>query len=177
MKPSRIALAALAAVAAVATACSTLEVSTDFDPATDFGRYRTFVVREGGRSKDPIAEDRVLSSLVTTLESKGLQRVDSRADLKVFVHYKTGTEKVVHTSGYSGWYGWRWGGGTSTRTVERIPVGTVVIDLVDTRTDRAVWRGLAKDRIVTDGTPEERTKAVNEAMAELFAGFPPKKAP
>ena len=62
-------------------------------------------------------------------------------------------------------------------TAERIPTGTVVIDLVDARTDRAVWRGLAKDRILTDGTPEERTNAVSEAMAELFAGFPPRKAP
>ena len=76
--------------------------------------------------------------------------------------------------GYGGWGGWRYGGGMQTTTVTEIPTGTLVIDLVDGKSNTAVWRGIAKDQISTSATPEERNQKVNEVFAKLFENFPPK---
>ncbi len=43
----------------------------------------------------------------------------------------------------------------TTSTVQQIPVGTLVIDLVDAKAKQLVWRGTASDTIDQDASPEE----------------------
>jgi hypothetical protein len=57
--------------------------------------------------------------------------------------------------------------------VRRIPVGTVMIDLVDAKKKELVWRGIVKDEISTELYPEEREKKAIRIAKELFAGYPP----
>jgi hypothetical protein len=176
MKLARIATLALAVAA---FGCSTLEISTDYAPGTDFSAYKTFTLKQGAPPKNQIAVERLVNALSATLESKGLKRVPEGGDLSVYTHFKTGKETQINTTGYGygGWGGWRWGGygGMQTTTVSEIPTGTLVVDIVDETKDVAVWRGIAKDQVSTSLTPEEREKKVNEVLAELFKGFPPKK--
>lgn len=167
-----LALGALVAAAA----CSTLQISVDYDPATDFSRYRTFTLKHGAPSRDAIAEERLDAALVAALEARGLSRVSGSGDLSLFTHFRMGKETQFNTTtwGYTGWGGWRWGGvPMQTTTVQEIPTGTVVVDLVDSKTGRAVWRGIAKDRVSASGTPEHYRKQADEAARQLFAGFPP----
>lgn len=175
MKPIRIATLALALAA---FGCSTLEVNTDYAPGTDFSSYKTFTLKQGAPPKNQIAAERVANALTAALEAKGFKRVPEGGDLSAFVHFQAGKETQINTTGYGygGWGGWRWGGygGMQTTTVQEIPTGTLVVDLVDEVKDVAVWRGIAKDQVSTSATPEEREKKVNAVFAELFAGFPPK---
>jgi hypothetical protein len=173
MKPIR--LATLALVVA-AFGCSTLEISTDYAPGTDFSKYKTFSFKQGAPAKNQIAAERAAGALTTVLEAKGFKRVEEGGDLSVFAHFKSGKETQMNTTGYGygGWGGWRYGGGMQTTTVTEIPTGTIVIDLVDGKTNTAVWRGIAKDQISTDATPEERTAKANEVFTKLFENFPPK---
>ena len=60
-----------------------------------------------------------------------------------------------------------------TTTVQEIPTGTVVIDLVDASTKTAVWRGMAKDQISTSATPEERQQKADQVAQKLFENYPP----
>ena len=101
-----------------------------------------------------------------TLEAKGLKRVSGEADLKVYAHFIQGKDVRLYSYGYGmgGWYGWRWGGGYQTTDVQNIPTGTIVIDLVDGKENRLVWRGTAKDQISRDITPEERAVKTKEAV-------------
>jgi len=173
-------LARLATLAFVAASfgCSTLEINTDYAPGTDFSKYKTFTIKQGAPPKNAIAAERVANALTAALEAKGLKRAPEGGDLSVFVHFQAGKETQINTTGYGygGWGGWRWGGygGTQTTTVQEIPTGTLVVDLVDAAKGGAVWRGIAKDQVSTSATPEEREKKVNAVFAELFAGFPPK---
>ena len=175
MKSIRLATLVLAFAA---FACSTLEISTDYAPGTDFSRYGTFSIREGAPPKNRIAAERIAGALTTALEAKGLKRLPEGGDLSAYVHFQTGKETQINTTGYGygGWGGWRWGGygGMQSTTVTEIPTGMLVVDLVDEAKDVAVWRGIAKDQISTSATPEERNQKVNEVFAQLFAGFPPK---
>jgi len=71
-----------------------------------------------------------------------------------------------------GWNGYAWGGpGMTTATV--IPIGTIVVDLVDAKTKNLVWRGVVKDELDRDLYPEEREKKAIEIAKKLFADFPP----
>lgn len=177
------ALSRLAAVGLLilASACSTLRISTDYDPAVDFARYRTFTLKHGAASKDPLATDRLDNALEAAIVSRGLSRITDGGDLSIVSHFKIGKETQINTTtfGYNGWAGWRWGGfgmGAQTMTtVQEIPTGTVIVDVVDAKTGKAVWRGIAKDRISSSGTPEEYQKQAREAALELFANFPPQR--
>jgi hypothetical protein len=177
MKASLLAIALLAFLTA---SCSTLTVDADWDHTVDFGRYRTFAVREGTRARNPFLQQRIEAAVTSALESKGLRRTDESPDLLVYTHVRVSRERVIDysTFGYGGWYGWpgwgpgRWG--VTTAAVRDIPVGTLVVDLVDADRKQLVWRGAAS-RTIED--PEDRSpEAVNKAIAKLFARFPPPPA-
>ena len=176
MKLTRLATLAFAVAA---FGCSTLEISTDYAPGTDFSKYKTFTLKPGEQAKNQIAAERAANALSAVLESKGFKRVPEGGDLSVFAHFKSGKETQLNTTGYGygGWGGWRYGGGyggMQTTTVTEIPTGTLVIDLVDSKSNTAVWRGIAKDQISTSATPEERTQKATEVFTKLFEKFPPK---
>ncbi len=81
--------------------------------------------------------------------------------------------------GYGGWggpgfgygYGGGWGGPSVTR-VEQIPVGTLVVDLYDTRTKRLVFRGVAGTEV--SHRADKNTRRLNIAVEKMFRHFPPK---
>ncbi len=175
MKLSRLATLAFAVAA---FGCSTLEINTDYAPGTDFSKYKTFTLKEGKPPKNQIAADRVKAALTSTLEGKGFKSAPEGGDLAVFLHFQAGKDTQINTTGYGygGWGGWRWGGygGMQTTTVQEIPTGTLVVDIVDGKTTNAIWRGIAKDQISTSATPEEREQKVREVLAKLFENFPPK---
>ena len=61
----------------------------------------------------------------------------------------------------------------ATTTQQNIPIGTLIVDLVDPTTHEMVWRGMAQDQVKPNG---ESAETVNEAMQKLFAKFPPGSA-
>jgi len=165
------------ALAVMVAGCSTLQIHTDYDPSVNFAAYQTFALKDGAKAKNSLAQDRITKALVQTLEGKGLKRVNGEADVKVYLHFVLGKDVRLYSYGYGmgGWYGGRWGGGYNTTDVQQIPTGTIVIDLVDGKENRLVWRGTAKDQLSRNDTPEEKAVRAKDATDKLFEGFPPKK--
>ncbi len=168
--------ALIAGLALGMAACSTLELNTDYNPGTDFSKFRTFSFMEGEKPKNPVARRSVEYAVTLALEGKGLKNVETGGDLLIYGHFVKDEKIQVESYGYgtTGWYGWGWGGGVTTTTVRRIPVGTLLLDLVDAKAKGLVWRGLVKDEISTELYPEEREKKAIRIAKELFAGYPPK---
>lgn len=73
--------------------------------------------------------------------------------------------------GYGGGWG-GWGGGPSVTRVEQIPVGTLVVDLYDTRTKQLVFRGVAGTQVSHHA--DKNTRRLNIAVEKMFEKFPPK---
>jgi len=171
---------ALAAVAALGLpACSTLKTSTDYKPGTSFSQYKTFGWKDVDEIKNAILDERIKSAVSAQLTAKGWTRNDTSPDIWVVPHARLSKQTQINTynTGWGYGYGWRgYGGGmgTTTSTVSEIPVGTLIIDLVDVKQKELVWRGTASDTISETASPETREKNLNEAMAKLFEGFPPK---
>ena len=50
--------------------------------------------------------------------------------------------------------------------------GTILIDIVDRASKRAIWRGTVRTRIDQELTLEKRIERINEGTARLFQKFP-----
>lgn len=81
--------------------------------------------------------------------------------------------------GYGGWggpgFGWGWGGwggGPAVTRVEQIPIGTLVVDLYDTRTHKLVFRGVATSDVSSHA--DKNTRRLNISIDKMFKKFPPK---
>jgi hypothetical protein len=179
MRALRLAAIALLTVFSL-SACSTLSVTTDYDRTVDFSKLKTFRFEQQTEIRNQLVYDRVIRAITTELEAKGLSRADADADLVVAVHGRVDNQTQVRTDSFGyGWGRWGyWGGGPhgyggSTTTVSQVPVGTLVVDLVDARAKQLVWQAVAEDTIRQSASPDERDARVSEAMKRVFADFPP----
>lgn len=158
---------------ALTLACSTMTVQTDYDHTINWSQFHTFQIAEG--TKDPVTftQKRIEDGITTQLTSKGWQAVTSNPDIVVYTHVVLSHEKQWNATstggfGYRGWGGM--GGGMATATQTTIPIGTLIVDMVNPKTNEMVWRGTAQDQV--SGTGADKGQ-VDQAMQKLFANFPP----
>jgi hypothetical protein len=151
-------------------------VTYDFDRAANFSTFRTYAWARGTELTDQLNHARVVRSIESQLGSRGLTKVDSSARPDVLVAYHTSFDKNLQINAFgSGWGGPRFGGMRSgTATTQEILTGTLVVDMVDARTNAIVWRGIASGDVDTSAKPDKREKNINKAAAKLFRSYPPK---
>ena len=155
--------------------CSSIDTNVDYDRTASFSSYKTFAFKDVRTPDSPLRMRRVQSAIERTLASRGFAKADGTPDLWVVLHTRTHTQTRV-TTWDTGWgWGWRWRGPYwNSARVEQIPVGTLMVDLVDTKAKELVWRGTASRIVDADETPKDRDEKVQEAVNKLFDGFPPK---
>jgi hypothetical protein len=169
------------AVALLATGCSGIRVSQDYDPNTDFSGLRTWYWMARAPSSDPrvdndLIDGRVRDAVERHLGSRGYRRVPTgEGDFGVGYHLAIQGKIDVQTIdryygyGYGGWYG---GMGTETY-VRQYDEGTLILDVVDSRSQQLVWRGTGQAEVHQDTSPEQRTARIQEAVDKILAQFPP----
>ena len=158
-----------------------VSVKEDFNKETDFSKYKTFTLKPGTLAKNPFAQQRIEKAIVARLTEKGLTQAGDGSDLIIYTHAKINVEKALDISsyGYGGYYGWGgWGGdfGTTNVNVVDVPMGTLMVDMVDAASKEMVWRGIAQGTVPTSSTSEESEKRINKAVTKLLRNFPPPKA-
>ena len=164
------------------SACSTIEVASDWDHDTDFTRYRSFAWFDHSKAErkpqrpDHLIDTRIHRAIADTLISKGFQQVaPSKADF--LVTYFTSTEQkidIYHSGygyGYGPWGGW-WGSGyyMPTTHVSQYDVGTLVLDIIDARSRDLVWRGMIQKALDKDDRSEE---SIRDFIHRVLSAFPP----
>lgn len=152
------------------------KVSVDFDKAIDFSKYKTYAFEAGTPTPVSLTNQRIEKAIEAQLAAKGLTRVESNADLTVVFHCAVTEQTQLNTRSLDGWgwgRGWRrWGGGgTAITQVERIPVGTLIVDIGDLSTKKYIWRGTATKTISSN--PDKNAKAIDPAVKKMFEKFPP----
>ena len=60
----------------------------------------------------------------------------------------------------------------ATTFPESYTVGTLIVDLFDTRTKQVVWRGTATETL--PDKPEKTAEKLNKAVEKMFNKFPPR---
>ena len=152
------------------------QITTDYDHATDFSQYKTYSwlkVQAG----DSLWEDRIKRDVDSQLAAKGWTRVDSGGSAMISAFQSTTNQQTLETfyNGFGG--GWRWRGfgddgfGEATTTTETYKVGTVVVDLFETKTKRLIWRGSSSDTL--SDKSDKNIKNLDKGVDKMFKHFPP----
>jgi hypothetical protein len=155
---------------AMALACSTLSTDVDYDHTISFAKYHTFQLKEGTPSPVTFTQKRIEDAITTQLTSKGWQATTSDPSVLVYTHVALSQQKQWTATNMGG-FGYRgWGGGMAQATETNIPIGTLIVDLVDAQTHEMIWRGIAKDQVKSNG---DSSGQIQNAVTKLFANFPP----
>src|SRR5262245_55394495 len=95
MRQRKVIYSLLIGITVAAAGCaSNLRVRSDYDPNANFKKYRTFAIREGNSTGNPVMDQRIREELVTAFRTKGLDEVrDENADVIVVPHTATSTAR------------------------------------------------------------------------------------
>ena len=180
-------VAALAAL--LMQGCATgAQVRVDFDPKTDFQALRSYAwapmttEERQQKSRNSLTHERIQSAVDAHLATRGYKKVaEAQADFlvthSVTVESRTQVNETRMSVGY-GRYGAHGGVGVGygipvNTTVYQYKVGTLVIDVIDARQKRLVWRGSGERTLGEDQAPEKRTEIINTTVNEVLSRFPP----
>src|SRR5712672_616548 len=152
------------------------QVKTDYDHNANFRQYKSYSW-EKVQTKDPLMVDRIKEAVNGALTAKGWTQVESGGDVSVVAMEITKNQQTLNTfyDGFGGGWGFRrFGGGgfgESTTTTETYRVGTLVVDLFDTKTKELVWRGNASDTLSNNS--DKNIKNMDKDVEKMFKQFPP----
>jgi hypothetical protein len=161
------------------TACSSYNVTYDYDVTASYGRYKTFdyyTSKKGTGGTTTLMDKRVRAAVEKELQTKGFA-METKADPDFLVTYypivqnrKVRTNVRVGTGwGYRPFYG-----GVSTSQVRHYKEGTIVIEIVDFKTNQLIWQGAAAGALSGLNTPEDADEVVPKAVRDILTKFPPK---
>jgi hypothetical protein len=149
-------------------------ITTDYDHSADFAQYKTYTWLKV-QAEDSLWADRIKRDVNTQLAAKGWTEVNSNASATIAAFRSTQNQQSLETfyDGFGG--GWRWRGfggeGMSTTTTDITKVGTLVVDIFDSKTQKLLWRG--KESNDLSSKPEENEKSLAKDIASMFKRFPP----
>ena len=157
-----------------------MRVSSHIDRARDFTQYRTFdwgtpdalPASEPRLERDAFFQDHIQGAIERNLSARGLQRAEATAVPDVRVHFhavvdrRLDVDRLDVTSGYCD----RGDCGAGVSDYEQ---GTLVVDLIDVRTNRLVWRGWAQDSVegVLDNK-DRLARKIDDAVRLMFERLP-----
>lgn len=180
-------------LATVLAGCSTLEISSDFDPKADFTSLKTYDWLDEPQKPtgDPridgntLLEKRIHEAVETALAARGFKKVTRDPDFLVAYHVSLDKRQSVQTlnSHYGYAPGWGYGYGASYRPgywagapetyVYEYEEGTLILDIVNPKNKELMWRGSATDEVSFKSTPEKDQTELNKAVDEMLERFPP----
>jgi Domain of unknown function (DUF4136) len=157
---------------------------------SDYKTYKWIDAVKGSDQVDQITDNNIREALEAELAKKGLTKTDSD-DADLYVGYQTaiGTEKQFnsYSTGWGtgpgwggGWYGPRgamMGGGmnstTTTGSTSTIYIGTLDVDMYDSKGKDLVWRGSASKTINPKAKPDKQQKDIQKSVTKLLKNYPP----
>jgi hypothetical protein len=176
-------------VLATTLACSGIKVRTAVSPDANFTALHTFQVLPVPQSRTPSSGDTndpmlvnsisnraLCSDLVQGFQARGYVIADSNPDFAV-AYYASTREKLDVTDwdyGYAfqpyWWGGWGAGMEPMDQTVTQYTQGTVVVDVLDSKTKELLWRGSGVARV--SDNQKEYEQELQKAVTAILDKFP-----
>ncbi len=165
------------ALAAALSGCSSVQVQTQYDPAAEFARYRSYAwlatapgAEQAAAIRDPAVRTLVVTAIDRELAKKKLTRTtpDAGPDFFVSVLGLSQNRIEVRDYGYAV-YGGVWV--APAVDVSQYRQGTLLLDFVDARTRQLFWRGTATGALESPG---ELQQIIEEAARRMLEAYPPR---
>lgn len=172
-------LAAMA-VAVAAAGCATISVSSHVEPGLDLDPYQTFdwgpadalPIGDARLDQDPSFNDWVQGAVERGLALKGIALAESGAEPDLRIHYHANITERIDVDRLDQNFGFCTGEGCLP-PVTTHEAGTLVIDIIDARTNRVIWRGWAQDSVEDElDDPDRMESTIEEAVTRMLARFP-----
>ncbi|MFY0582221.1 DUF4136 domain-containing protein [Cystobacter fuscus] len=188
-------LAGAVLVSALA-ACSGIQTRTNFDPGAvqALESYRTYSwlpMKEGADTRiyNSIIQSRVRLAVDRELAERGFRLVDENQKPDFKLGWHGAIDKRVDVDVINNFYGYRWdpwydpffgpvaygGAGAPTATVREYREGTLILDVVDAKSNNLVWRGTAEATLADNMSAKKSQKLIDNAVEKILKDFPPEK--
>lgn len=172
----------------VVPSCSpTVHVTSDYDRNAGFAKYKTFglydIKSKNGQVSD-LNVERITNAIRGEMMAKGFSESNNSPDLMVnAITMLKDKQSVTANTNYYGYggiyrpYGY-WGGGmlsgTTTYNTYNYKDGSLMIDIVDTKSGKMVWQGTGNADI--DKAPDKPDEFIQGAVKKILGTFPPGSA-
>ena len=183
IRPFGIAAVAVIVATSLFAGCSGMSISSDFDP-TAVDKMKTYKAyswlpapQTRKRSTDQFVAKRITMATEHALQKKGMERALTGApDFLVGWHGAIDSKLQYSTVNTYYGYGWGyWGGmGTTQTYATEYNQGSLIIDIVDAKTNELVWRGVAQAEVYPQSDPDYRNQQIDSAVSKILSQFPPK---
>lgn len=157
-----------------------ISVFSDYDPDYDLWTYKTFdwgqkVKIEEGKNPlqyNELNDKRIKAAVQEQMTLRGYQLTSEAPDLILHYHIIIDDQSVIRTEPYGYRYGPYWM--HLNTNVYSYREGTLILDLMDRKTQNLIWRGWAVTEI-SEIDPEKVDGLIKTAVARIFKKYP--KAP
>ena len=164
---------------ALTISCSPIySVKYDYDTKTDFASLRTYdwLPIPAKADIDRLNVERIKNAVNSQMAAKDLRKAPDNPDFLIASHVGKKEKVRIADWGYGyGPYGRYWGGYGGPRGVDvyKYEEGSLILDFVDAKSNKLIWRGSAKAQTNTAKTPEKRQELIDEAVHKILEKFPP----
>ena len=158
------------------------QTSAAYDETANFASYKTFAFDKAG-VRNPYVNNLIVQAVEREFMSRGLTKVDAAPDLRVVYLGGAGFDLQVQNvpfyhvvnPAYSGLVG------SAAQSMWDVTTGTLVIDLLDVKAERTVFRGTIREVLQrapsADLAADAKivSKPINKGVAKIFKKYPVKQ--
>lgn len=174
------------------SACTTMEVSSEHDKSVNFSLLKTYLwvpVKHNSREK-PSAQYQFLDTQIRAAVDRELSKRGFKKELKAtpdfFIRYNVWAQTQTENDELSHWGQWKHRIGpmdeglspnletTQTPRASDYKEGTLLLIISNGESQRSIWRGTAKTRVIPSDSQEKKKNKINKAVTDILAKFPPK---
>lgn len=160
------------------SACSTIEVSENYNTSYDFSKLKTYNWIPVKNKKHALVVKQLQNELKNQLAAKGFRHDNTKPDFLIALHGGTEDKVSIHST-YSGYYYGDWhgrrgglyhGGGID---VYEYKEGTLILDIIDTKSKEIVFQSVTTKEITRNPSMEKRLKNIKNVITKAIKSFPP----
>lgn len=171
-------LVAPIAAIAVTVGCASMSVSSHVEPGLDISPYHTFnwappdalPTPDPRLQNNPFYKDHIEGAVERGLAARGFTLNTQSPDL--LIHYHAVIDRRIDVNRVDQERGYCFDDNCQGRVFE-YEAGTLVLDVVDAKTQRVIWRGWAQNTLEGVLDNEDRMAAqIEEGVRRMLARFP-----
>jgi hypothetical protein len=166
--------------------CTPFTVKYDYDARASYASYKTYdwyaaSKKAQGKSdgvENPIMDRRVRNAVERELGAKGLS-LEKKGEPDILITYypvyRHGTVYTTTTMGtrFGPWRPWGYGVGTQFTEARPFREGSIILEVVDNKTNQLIWQAVAEGALTGLNDPEDAEEQVREAVKKMLSRFPP----